>query len=525
MSAPGAGAPAAPGAGPPGRPATAPRYLLRTHHLGKSFSGVTVLDDVTVDFEYGEVHALLGENGAGKSTLIKLVSGAYQPTRGSFTFDGRELSHLTPRQAIELGIAVVHQELNLVPEMSVSENIFLGREPTRSAGRVDWKAMHARAAELLTPFELQLDPRRAVARLSLAERQMVEIVKALLLDAKLIILDEPTDVLTDKETERLFRLIRRLKAAGKTIIYISHRLDELRGICDAFTVLRDGKHVHTGRLEGHTKDDIVLMMVARKLSQQYPRIEVAPGREVLRVEGLSGDRAFADVSFTLRAGEILGFYGLVGAGRTELMRAVLGADRRTGGRIFVEGVEQRFAGPDQALAAGVVYITESRKELGLLMQMPVQFNLTLSSLNRYLTRLRRIDGRREAASAQAMVESLAIRTASLTQEVRKLSGGNQQKALLARSMLVEPKILIFDEPTRGVDVGAKVGIYEILNRLKAAGVGIVVVSSDMPELLGVSDRLAVMHQGRLAGFFERGEMDEAEIAHRAFGSRSAEARA
>ena len=499
--------------------------ILRTHGLTKAFSGVTVLDAVSVDVARGTVHALLGENGAGKSTLIKLVSGAQAPTHGTFTFEGRTFSGLTPKQAIAIGISVVHQELNLVPELSISENVFLGREPTRSGRRIDWQAMHAAAARLLQAFDLDLDPRSRVGKLSLAGRQMVEIMKALSLEAKLIILDEPTGVLTDRETEQLFRVIRRLRGEGRTILYISHRLDELRAICDAFTVLRDGKHVFTGPLAGQTRDDIVQMMVARRLGQQYPRVEVPAGPEVMRVERFSAGRRFSGVSFSLRAGEILGFYGLVGAGRTELMRAIIGADQRTEGQVYVDGRERRISSPDGALAAGIVYITESRKELGLLLGMPVLFNITLSSLERYLNRLRGIDGRAEVRAARGMVDGLAIRTSSLSQEVRKLSGGNQQKALVARSLLVDPKVLIVDEPTRGVDVGAKVGIYEILNRLKAAGVGIILVSSELPELLGVSDRVVVMHQGRVTGELTRDELGEAEVARLAFGKGAEEARA
>lgn len=493
------------------------KYILQTVGIGKSFSGVQVLQGIDLNFEYGKVHALLGENGAGKSTFIKIVSGVYEASEGYFVFEGKRINHLTPREAIKLGIAVVHQELNLIPEMSVSENIFLGREFVRQSGTINWKEMHKQAEELFESFEIQFNVRSKVNTLSVAEQQMVEIVKALSLNAKLIILDEPTDVLTDKETEQLFKLIRKLKSEGKTIIYISHRLDELKHICDEFTVLRDGKHIYTGVLEGKSKDEIVQMMVARKLEQQYPSIEAERGREVLRVENFCLDNKFSCIHFSAYAGEILGFYGLVGSGRTEMMRCILGADRKKCGNIYLEGKELNLKSPNDALHAGIVYITESRKEYGLLLEMPVIFNTTLSSLGKYLNRIMGIDPKKEASATNSMITNLSIKASSYRQEIRKLSGGNQQKVLLARSLLVKPKVLIFDEPTRGVDVGAKVGIYEILNHLKREGLAIIIVSSDMPEVLGMSDRLLVTHNGSITAEFKRNELCESEVAKSAFG--------
>lgn len=493
------------------------QYILQTYGIGKSFSEISVLQDINLGFEAGKVHALLGENGAGKSTLIKILSGVYQSSEGYFVFEGQRISHLTPSEAIKKGIAVVHQELNLVPEMTVTENIFLGRELIGKLNKVNIRRMNEEAEYLFKTFEIHFNVRSKVKTLSVAEQQMVEIVKAVSLNAKLLILDEPTDVLTDKETELLFKLIHKLKAEGKAIIYISHRLDELKKICDVFTVLRDGRHIFTGMVQGKTKDEIVQMMVARKVTQQYPRIEVPRGDEVMRIENFGARKKFKDINFSAYSGEILGFYGLVGSGRTELMRSILGADKKASGRVILNDKEHRISSPNEALNAGIVYITENRKELGILLGMSVGFNTTLSSLEKYLALFKRIDSKKEDEATNKMVDKLAIKTTSIKQEIRKLSGGNQQKVLLARSMLTGPKVLIFDEPTRGVDVGAKVSIYEILNDLKRQGVAIVIVSSDMPEILGISDRLMVMHNGKLMAEFQKHEIVESEVADSAFG--------
>ncbi|MDR1511024.1 MAG: sugar ABC transporter ATP-binding protein [Synergistaceae bacterium] len=492
-------------------------YILETFGICKNFSGVPALDDISIKIKKGDVHAFLGENGAGKSTLVKILSGAYPASSGYFHFAGRDINYLSPREAQEIGISIVHQELNLFPELSITENIFLGRELTGACGKIAWAEMHKNAERLLETFQLDFDVRTKISALSVAEQQMVEMVKCLSIDASLIILDEPTDVLTDSETKKLFSLIKRLKEEGKTIIYISHRLDELRRICDTFTVFRDGKHVFTGVVAEHSKDEIVQMMVARKLTEQYPRVEVTLGDEALRVRDLCLETLEKGVSFSARKREILGFYGLVGSGRTELMRAVIGADPKKAGETYIEGKPIEIKSPKTALKNGIVYITESRKEFGLMLDMSVTFNISLSILNECLNIVRGIDGRKEKAKVDDIVERLSIKTPDTRQLVRKLSGGNQQKVLLARCVLTKPKIMIIDEPTRGVDVGAKVSIYQILNHLKQEGVAIIMISSDMPEILGISDRVAVMHDGYVTGFFTRANMNEESIAACAFG--------
>lgn len=491
--------------------------ILQTFNISKSFSGVKVLDDISMSIKRGEVHALLGENGAGKSTFVKIVSGAYEATSGYFRFDGQKITALTPKYAQQIGITIVYQELNLIPEMTVTENIFLGREIMTAIRKIHWRKMHQEAAKLLESFDIRFDVKAKIRSLSVAEQKMIEIVKAMSLGVKLIIMDEPTDVLTDKETAQLFQLIRRLKAEGKTIIYISHRIDELRHICDRFTVFRDGKYIYTGNLDAHPKDDIVQMMVGRKLTQQFPRVEVSPGRERFRVEHLSQKGVLHDISFAVNAGELLGVSGLVGSGRTELMKCIIGADRLDAGQLYLNNTPLRIKTPNDAIRKGIVYITESRKEYGLMLDLSVCFNISLASLKAYLTPFKKIDFLKEKQAANDMVKQLAIKTTSLFQEAKSLSGGNQQKVLLARGMLAKPQVLIVDEPTRGVDVGAKVGICMILNQLKQEGVAIIVVSSDLLEILGISDRVIVMYRGRINGVFSRAELSEEVIARCAFG--------
>lgn len=495
-------------------------FILDARGMTKSFNGVVVLNNVSLQLKRGEVHALLGENGAGKSTFIKVLGGIYKPDSGAITLDGQRVEITNPLTAIHAGIAIVHQELNLIPEMTPVENIFLGREIVDRLGRINRKEMVDSSKRLLQSFNLDIDLNKPVRLLSVAQQQMVEIVKAISLNAQILILDEPTDVLTDRETQQLFTLVRDLKSKGTTIIYITHRLDEIFQVCDRYTVLRDGNLIYTDTLAGTTKDAIVRMMVARELSEQYPYVPAETGHPVLEVKNLGNGKNFSNISFEVNGGEIATFYGLVGAGRTELMLGILGALPGVHGSVSITGEEKKIKSPSDANRNGIVYITESRKELGILPEMSVQFNTSISNIRAYTNRLNMINESREKNSVSEMVKLLAIKINTLNQGIKQLSGGNQQKVLLARSLLVTPKILICDEPTRGIDVGARVSIYNILNQLKKSGMAILIVSSDLPEVLGISDRVYTMYHGEINGMFERKDFDEYRIGNAAFGKES-----
>lgn len=495
-------------------------YILRTYDICKSFAGNPALQHINLNIKRASVHALIGENGAGKSTFINILSGAYIATSGYFEFEGRHITQLTPREAQDIGIGVVHQELNLIPEMAVAENIFLGRELTTRGGKIDWKETNRRARALLKSFDVSFNEKVRINSLSVAEQQMVEIIKvASMENSKLIIMDEPTSMLTARETDQLFKLINRLKEEGKTIIYISHRLDELKYICDTVSIFRDGHLIYTGGIGEHTKEEIVQMMVARKLTEQYPYVKGEAKGLALKVENLSQGSFLKNISFHAEKGEILGLYGLVGAGRTELARCIVGADRKSSGAIEIEGRRFSLKNPTEAIRRGVVYITESRKEFGLMLDMHVGFNISISVLRQFINKLRHINRKEENAQILRMIQELLIKTESSEKVVRKLSGGNQQKVLLARYILTMPKVLIVDEPTRGVDVGAKVSIYRILNKLKEEGVSIIMISSDLPEVMGVSDRVLVMYNGSITGEFTHEELNERAIGLCAFGEK------
>jgi ribose transport system ATP-binding protein len=494
-------------------------YMLQTYDICKVFSGNVALQDISLGIKKASVHALIGENGAGKSTFVKIISGAYTATSGHFVFEGKKITQITPHEAQELGIGIVHQDLNLIPELSVAENIFLGREITNKIGKIDWSETNKRAKELLRSFDIDFDVRAKISSLSVAEQQMVEIVKVLSMNSNLIILDEPTDVLTGKETEQLFKLIRRLRDEGKTIIYISHRLDELKHICDMVSIFRDGRLIYTGGIGEHSKEEVVQMMVARKLTEQYPYAKSHPTGVALKVENLCQGNFLKDISFEAKKGEILGVYGLVGSGRTEMARCVVGVDRKASGSIEIDGKRVNVKNPTDALRHGLAYITESRKEFGLMLDMSVAFNTSIAVLRRCLNKIRGISRKAEYQCVRRMIAELEIKTESTQKIVRELSGGNQQKVLLARYMLTEPKVLIVDEPTRGIDVGAKVSIYNILNRLKKGGVSIIMISSDLPEVMGISDRVMVMYNGAITGEFNHDELNEDVIGMCAFGKK------
>jgi ribose transport system ATP-binding protein len=493
--------------------------LLRLEGISKSFPGVRALDNVRMEVRRGEAHALLGENGAGKSTLMKILSGAYMRDAGEMIWDGQPLVIHNPREAQERGIGIIYQEFNLVPQLSIAENVWIGREPFRNKtlGLIDWKTMRGRTQALLDELHLSLDPKRPVAGLGVAQQQMVEIAKALSLDARLLIMDEPTSALTDTEIDQLFALIRRLKGRGVAVVFISHHLDEVFEICDRGTVLRDGEYIDTVDLSRVTKNDLIRMMVGRNLDQQYPKVEMRRGQEALRVEGLSRERVLHDIGFRAYAGEILGIAGLVGAGRTELMRAVFGADPIDAGKVFLFGKEVNVSSPQVAIREGVGLLPEDRKQQGLVLMLSVLHNMSMASLDK-LTRnllLRKSDERKQA---QTFVERLRIATPGVDQQVQYLSGGNQQKVVLAKWLASQSKVLIFDEPTRGIDVGAKVEVYNLMNNLAQNGVAIIMVSSEMPELLGMSDRILVMREGRITAEFSRADATEEKVLAAAMGA-------
>ncbi|MER5480181.1 sugar ABC transporter ATP-binding protein [Streptomyces sp. NPDC002734] len=470
--------------------------LLRIEGVRKAFPGVVALDGVDFDLRRGEVHVLLGENGAGKSTLIKTLSGAHRPDEGRILVDGREVTIGGAQDAEKLGIATIYQEFNLVPDLTVAENIFLGRQPRRF-GMIDRRRMEADAAELLERVGVRVSPRARVRELGIARLQMVEIAKALSLDARVLIMDEPTAVLTSEEVEKLFSIVRRLREDGVGVVFITHHLEEIAALGDRVTVIRDGRSV--GQVPASApEDELVRLMVGRSIEQQYPRERATAGEPLLRVEGLTRDGVFHDVSFEVRAGEVVGVAGLVGAGRTEVVRAVFGADPYDAGTVTVAGKGLRRHDVNAALDAGIGLIPEDRKGQGLVLDASVAENLGLVTL-RSSTKAGLVDRKGQRQAAGRIAEQLGVRMAGLDQQVRTLSGGNQQKVVIGKWLLADTRVLILDEPTRGIDVGAKVEIYQLINELTAAGAAVLMVSSDLPEVLGMSDRVLVMAQGRIAG--------------------------
>ena len=490
--------------------------VLEMHEIRKTFPGVVALDGVDFELRRGEVHILLGENGAGKSTLMKILSGAYQKSAGRVTLDGAEVEIRNPAHAQGLGISTIYQEFNLVPHLSVGENIFLGREPRGWPGLIDRRAVNRQAAEVLGRLGLRLDPRRPVKGLRVAEQQMVEVAKALSLDARVLIMDEPTAALAEHEIQDLFAAIRGLKEKGVSVVYISHRMEELFEIGDRVTVLRDGRSVGTFGVKATNKFELIRLMVNRDLTELFPKERAERGEEVLRVENLSTRGGLDGVSFSLHQGEVLGIAGLLGAGRTELARAIFGLDKLENGTVHIKGKERRIGSPRAAINAGLGFLTEDRKAQGLVLPLSVKDNLCLPSVDK-LTTLGFVDSRRDRRAADRYVRELRIRTPGLDQKVVYLSGGNQQKVVLSKWLCSEAEVFIFDEPTRGVDVGAKAEIYQLMNRLAATGVAIVMISSELPEILGMSDRILVMRAGRVACEFTAEEATQEKILECALG--------
>lgn len=484
--------------------------------IRKAYPGVVALDGVDLDLFAGEVHVLLGENGAGKSTLMKIISGAVPRDAGEIRLNGVPVELAGPRQAQGLGIGIIYQEFNLVPHLSAGENILLGREPKLLPGVIDQRRLLREAQRQLDELGVAIDARAIVSRLSVAEQQMVEVAKALSLHARVLIMDEPTSALTAQEIAELFAAIRRLRERGVAIVYISHRMEELFAIGDRVTVLRDGRHVGTRRIQETDMAELVRLMVGRDLKDQFPKQRAAVGEEVLRVDRLRREGVLHDISFALRRGEVVGVAGLMGSGRTELARALFGADAIDGGRILVRGMERRIGSPREAIDLGLGFLTEDRKQQGLVLVLSVQENICLPSVGRWSRGGVVQTGRETDATARRIAE-LRIKTPGPGQRVGHLSGGNQQKVVLGKWLCTDADILIFDEPTRGIDVGAKVEIYQLINQLAARGAAILMISSELPEVLGMSDRILVMHGGRIAGEFTAADATQEKVLAAALG--------
>ncbi|MDH3664236.1 MAG: sugar ABC transporter ATP-binding protein [Alphaproteobacteria bacterium] len=486
--------------------------VLELSNINKSFPGVRALDDVGFDVYPGEVHALLGENGAGKSTLIKIVSGVYRPDSGSLRVNGEQASFESPLDAQAAGIATIYQELLLFPALSVAENIFMGHPPRNRFGGVDWAAMRRNAAELLRSLDIHdLEPSQVVGALSIGNRQRVEIAKALSRDARLLIMDEPTAALTEADVERLFDIVRRLRERDVGIVYISHRLEEVFALADRVTVLRDGGYVGTKPVAETSRDDLIGMMVGRTIEALFPKKHVPLGEVVLEVDGIDRPPLTRDVSFRIRSGEIVGLAGLVGSGRSELAQAIFGVTPADSGDICLAGEKVAIASPRDAKALGIAYVPEDRGVQGLIRPMTLRENVSLAVLERLASGIVIKRGEERALAKDAM-KQFGIRASGIEQVANKLSGGNQQKAVLAKWLATNPRLLIMDEPTRGVDVGAKAEIHRLMGELVEQGLAILMISSELPEIMGMSDRILVMREGRLVAEFSRDQADQEEIA-------------
>lgn len=486
--------------------------FLKIENITKTFPGVKALDSVDLEVEKGEVHVLIGENGAGKSTLIKILTGLYQPDCGKIEIDGKEIKENTLRIALENGIIPIYQELNLIQQLDVTENIFMGREikKNKKLGIIDRKYMEERTREILKRLNQDISPTAKIQDLGVGKQQMVEIAKALSVDVNLLILDEPTSSLGEDEVNELLKTMEKLKEQGVTMIFISHKLSEAKRIGDRVTVLRDGQYVSTNNIADVTEEDIVRDMVGRDIDEQYPKIDIERGGEVLRVENLKRGEIVNDISFSAYRGEVLGIAGLVGAGRTELVRTIIGADKKDSGEIYINGHQVEINHPKDALKEGMVLLTEDRKTQGLFLDQSVKFNIVSSNLNKYKKNIL-LDLKQQAEDTEKYVSNLKIKTPGIYTKAKQLSGGNQQKVVIGKWLNTSAEIFIFDEPTRGIDVGAKVEIYNIINELIGQGKSVIMVSSELPEILGVSDRILVISEGELTAEMDVKEATQEKI--------------
>jgi ribose transport system ATP-binding protein len=492
--------------------------LLHLENITKRFPGVLALDKVNLEIRAGEVHGLVGENGAGKSTIIKTITGAHRPDEGNIYFRGEKLETITPHYSMSLGIACIYQELNQVPHMTVAENIYLGREKlkVKPLGILNREKMKENSRSVLASLGLDIDPQVNAGALGVGKQQMIEIARAVQSDARLIIMDEPTASLSAKESEELLRIIHYLKGKGVAIIYISHRLDEVKAVCERITVLRDGRTIETVDAKDLSIDDMVKKMVGRDITHKYPKVKTPPGKEMLRVERLTRKGVFKNVTFTVRAGEVVGMAGLVGAGRTEVVRAITGADPLDSGSIFVEGREVRIRNPRDSIKAGIAFLTEDRKGQGLILIQDIEFNSTIVNLKNYAGNFFLKLGRART-DAERMVQELRTRTPGVDVPAGNLSGGNQQKVVIAKWLLTKSKIFIIDEPTRGIDVGAKVEVYNLINQLVQNGAAVIMISSEMDECIGMSDRIIVMHEGNITAELAGSKISNENVMYAASG--------
>lgn len=485
-------------------------YIVKMEHICKAFPGVKALDDVSFNLKPGEVMALLGENGAGKSTLMKILSGIYTKDEGSIWVNGKDIPVMNQRVASENGIAIIHQELNMCQHLTVAENMFLGREPLKY-GLIDTKKMNSDAKMLLAKLGVDLDPTIITGELQVSKQQMVEIAKALSINAKVLIMDEPTSALTAREIDELFNIIRQLKEAGCGIVYISHRLEELAHITDRVTIMRDGHYITSGNYTDFTMDEIIANMVGREIKEKYPHIECPVGETVFEVRNLNAGRLVRDISFEVRKGELVGIAGLMGAGRTETTRAIFGADPKESGQLFVEGKEVFIKNPKDAIKNGIVLAPEDRKKDGLCIKLPVRENISLPNLDGITGKNLIINAHQEAEMSDKATQEMNIKLPNAEVNAETLSGGNQQKVVVGKWLAGNSKFVMFDEPTRGIDVAAKVEIYNLMNQLKANGIGCLFVSSEMPEVIGVADRIIVMCDGKITGELSREEATQEKV--------------
>jgi inositol transport system ATP-binding protein len=485
--------------------------LLSIEGVRKAFPGVVALDDVRLRVRPATVHALMGENGAGKSTLMKIIAGIYQPDAGEIRLYGAPVTLKSPLDALEQGIAMIHQELALMNWMTVAENIWIRREPLNRFGLVDHRRMAEMTRELFARLNLSLDPLAQVSELTVAQKQMVEIARAVSYDSSVLIMDEPTSALTEREVEHLFAIIRDLRARGIGIVYITHKMNELFAIADEFTVLRDGKYVGTHAAKDVTRDDIIRMMVGREITDMFPKLECPIGEVVLEARNLTLAGVFHDISFSLRKGEILGLAGLVGSKRSNVAEALFGVVPADSGEILIDGKPAVIDSPATAMGHGIAFLTEDRKETGCFLILDCLENIQSALITRAHVKAGFVDEKTVTRLAEEMAAKLRVKTPNLGEIVENLSGGNQQKLLIARWLLTRPRILILDEPTRGIDVGAKSEIHRLITGLAAEGVAVLMISSELPEVLGMSDRIMVMHEGHVAGFLDRTEADQVKI--------------
>ncbi|UAX95081.1 sugar ABC transporter ATP-binding protein [Ensifer adhaerens] len=486
-------------------------YLLSAEGIRKEFPGVVALDDVEFKLKRGTVHALMGENGAGKSTLMKILAGIYTPDKGDVKLKGVDIRLKSPLDALENGIAMIHQELNLMPFMTVAENIWIRREPKNRFGFVDHGEMNRITARLFDRLKIKIDPEIEVRHLSVANRQMVEIAKAVSYESDVLIMDEPTSALTEREVAHLFEIIRDLREQGIGIVYITHKMNELFEIADEFSVFRDGKFIGTHASSDVTRDDIIRMMVGREITQMFPKEEVPIGDVVLSVKNLALDGVFRDVSFDVRAGEILGIAGLVGSGRSNVAETLFGVTPASSGTIAIDGKTLSIDSPNKAIRNRMAFLTEDRKDTGCLLILDILENMQIAVLQDRFVKGGFVTEKQITAACEEMSRKLRVKTPNLQERIENLSGGNQQKVLIGRWLLTNPRILILDEPTRGIDVGAKAEIHRLVTELARNGVAVIMISSEMPEVLGMSDRIMVMHEGRVTGFLDRAEATQIKV--------------